>query len=211
MSSNSEKQEHFRQLYQGSPPWDVGHVQSALAEVADEVVGDVLDVGCGTGENALYFAERGHSVYGIDFLEEPIQQAREKALARNLEACFLVMDATHLDQLPRQFDTAIDCGLFHTLDDEDRLRYVRSLADTLKPGGRLWMMCFSDQEPGEEGPRRIWPAEIHEAFASGWTVDRLELTTFDTSAQADRARFSPGGPIAYRVLVLRDKEAGSTC
>jgi cyclopropane fatty-acyl-phospholipid synthase-like methyltransferase len=203
MNSDAEKQEHFRQMYEGKPPWDVGHAQNALVEIADEVVGDVLDAGCGTGENALFFAERGHTVYGIDFLEHPIRTAQKKAAARNLEACFLVMDATKLDQLPRQFDTAIDCGLFHTLSDEDRPKYVDSLASVVKPGGRLWMMCFSDQEPGEQGPRRISPAEIHQAFAGGWTVDRVELTNFETSPHAEQTHFSPGGPIAYRVLVLR--------
>jgi cyclopropane fatty-acyl-phospholipid synthase-like methyltransferase len=206
MNSDSEKREHFRQLYQSQPPWDVGHVQNALAEVADEVHGDVLDAGCGTGENALFFAERGHNVYGIDFLEEPIQLAKEKAAKRNLEACFLVMDAMALGELPRQFDTIIDCGLFHTLSDEDRPRYVAALAETLKPGGRMWMMCFSDKEPGEEGPRRISPDDIHEAFSSGWIVERLELTNFETSPHAEHVRFSPGGPIAYRVLVRRDEQ-----
>ncbi len=203
MNSDQEKKDRFRKLYQDQPPWDVGHVQQALAEIADDVQGDVLDAGCGTGENALFFSQRGHDVYGIDFLDEPIRLAREKAAARSLDACFLVMDALDLAQLPRQFDTVIDCGLFHVFSDEDRPKYAQSLAEVLKPQGQLWMMCFSDKEPGDQGPRRISPAEIHQTFTDGWKVERLEETRFETSGHASHADFSPGGPIAYRVLVRR--------
>lgn len=69
----------FESIYAGKPPWDIGRPQRAFVEVADRVTGDVLDSGCGTGENALFFAERGHHVLGIDFLEWPIQDAKRKA------------------------------------------------------------------------------------------------------------------------------------
>src|SRR5213593_1381732 len=65
--------ESFESIYAGKPPWDIGKPQPAFFEVADRVTGAVLDAGCGTGENALFFAGRGHPVLGIDFLEGPIQ------------------------------------------------------------------------------------------------------------------------------------------
>ena len=83
----------FETAYAGKPPWDIGRPQRAFVEVADRVAGEVLDAGCGTGENALYFAQRGHPILGIDFLEGPIQEARRKAQERGLAAEFVPMDA----------------------------------------------------------------------------------------------------------------------
>jgi 2-polyprenyl-3-methyl-5-hydroxy-6-metoxy-1,4-benzoquinol methylase len=82
----------FESMYTGKPPWDISRPQRAFIEVADRVTGEVLDAGCGTGENALFLAERGHPVLGIDFLEGPILEPRRKAHERGLDAEFLQMD-----------------------------------------------------------------------------------------------------------------------
>src|SRR5436853_3559271 len=145
----------FESLYAGKAPWDIDGPQPAFVAAADKVTGSVLDAGCGTGENALFFAEQRHKVTGIDFLPGPIELAKKKAAERGVSATFLVMDALRLDSLPQQFDSVIDCGLFHVFSDEDRQRYVAGLASVIKPGGRIFLECFSDEEPGEAGPRRI--------------------------------------------------------
>src|SRR5581483_2755983 len=90
----------FENLYAGKAPWDIGRPQQTFVQVADQVVGSVLDAGCGTGDNALFFASRGHKVTGIDFLAEPINRAKKKAAERGLSANFLVMDALALNTLP---------------------------------------------------------------------------------------------------------------
>src|SRR5438128_6608130 len=138
----------FENIYSGQPPWEIGKPQKAFLDVADRITGFVLDAGCGTGENALFFASRGQKVTGIDFLEEPIQRAKQKAVARGLSATFLVLDALALKDLPQLFDHVIDRGLFHVFSANDRQRSVEGLATVLKPGGRLFLLCFSDQEPG---------------------------------------------------------------
>jgi 2-polyprenyl-3-methyl-5-hydroxy-6-metoxy-1,4-benzoquinol methylase len=69
----------FETAYSGQAPWDIGRPQKAFLEVADRITGLVLDAGCGIGENALFFASRGHKVTGIDFLPEPIKRANQKA------------------------------------------------------------------------------------------------------------------------------------
>ena len=143
----------FETIYAGQPPWDIGKPQKAFIDVADQITGSILDAGCGTGDNALFFAKRGHKVTGIDFLDEPITGRRQKATERGLSATFLVMDALTLKDLPEVFDNVIDSGLFHVFSDDDRRRYVEGLATVLKPGGRLFLLCFSDEEPGEQGPR----------------------------------------------------------
>src|SRR6266851_10481071 len=83
----------FESAYAGQPPWEIGRPQKALLDVADQITRSILDAGCGTGENALYFAKRGQKVTGIDFLAEPINRAKQKATERGLTATFLVKDA----------------------------------------------------------------------------------------------------------------------
>src|SRR5919202_6838445 len=151
----------FATAYAGQAPWDIGRPQKAFTDVADRVTGRVLDAGCGTGENALFFAGRGHPVTGIDFLEEPIARARRKAGERGLDVTFLVKDALTLEDWDERFDSVIDSGLFHVFSDDDRPRYVEGLATVLRPGGRLFLLCLSDEEPGEQGPRRVSKKELH--------------------------------------------------
>jgi len=137
----------FENLYADQPPWDIGKPQKAFIDAADQISGFILDAGCGTGENALHFASRGHKVTGIDFLEVPIQRAQRKATERGVQVTFLVKDAMTFKNWSERFDNVIDSGLFHVFSDEDRRRYVEGLATILKPGGRLFLMCFSDEEP----------------------------------------------------------------
>ena len=193
----------FESAYAGQAPWDIGKPQKALIDVADQITGSILDAGCGTGENALFFAKLGHKVTGIDFLAEPISRAKLKATERGLTATFLVMDALTLKDLPEVFDTVIDCGLFHVFSDSDRHRYVEGLATVLKPGGRLFLLCFSDEEPGTQGPRRVSAGEIRDAFAEGWVVESIEPSRFETRPDMKDLKFSDGGPKAWFVVVRR--------
>src|SRR4029077_4200712 len=99
----------------------------------------------------------------------PINRARQRATARGLMPTFLVVDALALKGQAAVLDSTIDSGLFHVFTDEDRRRYVEGLASVLKPGGRLFLLCFSDDEPGEQGPERISREQLAESFANGWT------------------------------------------
>src|SRR5437868_2269369 len=105
--------ETFEEMYAGMAPWDIGKPQPAFVAAASKLVGSILDVGCGTGENAHYFAQQVHKVTGIDYLPGPIELAKKKSAERGISASFLVIDALRLDSLPQQFDSVIDCGLFH--------------------------------------------------------------------------------------------------
>lgn len=193
----------FESAYAGQPPWEIGGPQKAFIEAADQITGSILDAGCGTGENALFFASRGHKVTGVDFLAEPIRRAKEKAQTRGLPATFLVMDALHLKDLPEVFDNVIDSGLLHVFSDDDRRRYVAGLASVLKPGGRLFLACFSDEEPGEHGPRRISRRQIEESFADGWQIESIEPLRFEVRTDLKDIVFSEGGPKAWFVKVKR--------
>src|SRR5262245_7221809 len=100
----------FASLYSGQAPWDIGKPQKPFIDAAKQISGVILDPGCGTGDNALFFARRGHKVTGIDFLDEPIQRAKRKT-EQGVSATFLVMDALTLKNWSERFDNVIDCGL----------------------------------------------------------------------------------------------------
>jgi SAM-dependent methyltransferase len=193
----------FESAYAGQAPWDIGRPQKAFLDVADRITGSVLDAGCGTGENALFFAGRGQKVTGIDFLAEPITRARRKATERELSATFFVMDALALKDLPEVFDSVIDSGLFHVFSDEDRKRYVEGLASVLKPGGRLFLLCFSDEEPGTQGPRRVSKEELHDAFAKDWVIESIEPSRYEVRPDLKDLTFSKGGPKAWFAVIRR--------
>ncbi len=166
----------------GEPPWDIGRPQPAIVRLAEEgvIAGAVLDVGCGTGENAIYLASFGLDVVGADAAPTAIERARAKSTQRGIPVTFRVADALALDGLGRTFDVAIDCGLFHTFSDPDRLRFERSLHASLRTAARYFLLCFSEQEPGDMGPRRVTEREIRETFARGWTVEAIVEERFAT-------------------------------
>lgn len=97
MQDEKSAQADFSKIYaESNPPWDIGKPQPPFIAVADQIVGPILDSGCGTGGTSLYFAARGEQVTGIDFVEEAIRRARVKADERDLHVEFLVKDAMTL-------------------------------------------------------------------------------------------------------------------
>jgi SAM-dependent methyltransferase len=195
------------------PAWDLGQPQPAFVRLAEQglLTGTVLDAGCGTGEQTLLAASHGADALGVDVSPLALEIARGKAAARGIPAAaggqvgpaaaggqvgpaaaggqvgrarFEVADALKLGELGLGFDTIIDSGLFHVFDDENRVRYVTSLASVLRPGGRLYLMCFSDRQPGMFGPRRVSQDELSAAFADGWTIVAIEAEAFALNRRA---------------------------
>ena len=177
--------------HDGPAPWDVGP-QPAIVRVASEggFTGAVLDVGCGTGENALLVASLGLSVLGVDVAETALALARDKAADRGIEVEFATADAFRLARLERKFETVLDCGLFHTFDEGERPRYVASLASVTERDGTLYVLCFSDDGP-DTGPHPISQEVLRAAFtpSTGWNVvaiepDRIQTRFHDHGAPA---------------------------
>jgi SAM-dependent methyltransferase len=178
----------FDAAYEGTPPWEIGKPQPAFTRLAAQgLKGRLLDAGCGTGENALLFAAHGLDVTGVDSAPRAIARAQAKAHERGIKATFLVHDALRLGELGGPFDHAIDCGLFHTFSDADRVRYARSLGQAVRSGGSAHILCMRDT--GKDwgfGPRRVRPEEIHTTFRSGWRVNAIEASQFEV-VDLDRA------------------------
>jgi 2-polyprenyl-3-methyl-5-hydroxy-6-metoxy-1,4-benzoquinol methylase len=180
----------FNNIYRGTPPWDIGRPQPefvALAE-AGAIQGEILDMGCGTGENALYLAARGLRVWGLDFAPRAIKKAKEKAKQRGVDVEFVTDNALEAGKLTRAFDTVIDSGLFHTFNLDLQPDYVATLARLVRPGGRVFVMCFSENQPGTFGPRRITQAEIRHAFREGWSVRDIHAARFEGNTENGAAQ-----------------------
>lgn len=176
--------------HDGPAPWDIGRPQPAIVRLAagGRFTGAVLDAGCGTGENALHVASLGLPVLGVDVAETALAIARQKAADRGIEAEFAAADAFRLDRLQRRFETALDCGLFHTFDGDERPRYVASLASVTEPGGTSYVLCFSDDGP-DTGPHPVSREELRAAFTrdGGWNVAAIEPDRIQTRFHADGA------------------------
>lgn len=173
----------FNAYRAGQPPWDIGRAQPAFVELAEagQIQGSVLDVGCGTGDNVLEMAERGHEAWGIDIVPMAIDQAKAKARLRGLEATFLVGDAMELHCLERTFDTVLDCGFFHGLSDAERQLYELELEAVSRPGTVLHLMAMSDwEDPSWGGPRRVSQQDVADTFGQGWRIDDIQQARFVT-------------------------------
>jgi pimeloyl-ACP methyl ester carboxylesterase len=188
----------FEASYSGTPPWDIGRPQPAFQALADagEFRGRLLDAGCGTGEHALMAARLGFEATGIDAAPTAIEIAKKKARDRGLKARFLVWNALELASLGQQFDTVLDSGLFHVFDDHDRAAYVASLSRATAAGGRYFMLCFSECQPGDFGPRRVTQAEIRASFQKGWRVDAIDAVKLE-------ANLGPEGIFAWLARITR--------
>lgn len=169
-------------------PWDIGQPQPAIVRLASQgaFAGSVLDAGCGTGENALHVASLGLSVLGIDVAETALAIAREKTVARGIDAEFALADAFQLARLGRSFETVMDCGLFHTFDADERPRYVASLSSVTEHGGTLYVLCFSDAAP-DTVPHPICQSDLRAAFnpTTGWQIVAIEADRVHTTFHGD--------------------------
>jgi SAM-dependent methyltransferase len=179
----------FDNAYEGTPTWDTGRPQGAVVRLATagSILGPVLDVGCGTGENSLYLAALGYDVVGVDLARAAISKAGAKAGRRAMggDVEFLVWDALRVGEMGRSFRTAIDSGLFHCLAPDQRPAYAASLREALSPGGCAYLLCWSARNPFGIGPERIRKSEIRAAFRSGWSVEAIEEESLETLLPAE--------------------------
>lgn len=177
---NPTSAKDFDAAYSSSPVWDIGYPQPAFRSLATAgaLHSRVLDVGCGTGEHALMAADLGCEATGVDLAQTAIVAARAKAFDRGLNVRFEVLDALQLPLLAAQFDIGLDSGLFHVLEPNSRIDFAKALRSVIPTGGRYYILCFSDLQPGKWGPYRISQEEIRKVFKDGWVVESIEPSRF---------------------------------
>src|ERR1700760_4663154 len=111
-------------------PFDVENPDEWVRELEEQgqIGAEVLDSGCGPGRTAIYLAQQGHRVLGVDISENAIARARAKAAACGVPVSFRRADARHLTELGQRFDSVVDIGCFHSLyNDADRSAYAAGL------------------------------------------------------------------------------------
>lgn len=137
------------------PPWDTGiSPPELLAYIEEHEPGQALDIGCGTGTNAVTLAEHGWEVLAVDYIPRAIRIARRKARKAGVsdEVEFRVGDILELDSDQGPFDLILDIGCFHVFAGEDVQRYATLVNDLLADGGTLLLYAHIKEKPeGEQG------------------------------------------------------------
>ncbi|MEX2581724.1 MAG: class I SAM-dependent methyltransferase [Gemmatimonadota bacterium] len=190
----------FSLMYRiGFTPWDGHPLPARLREWVEGVEalppGKALDLGCGTGDTAIYLARHHWEVTAVDFVEGALEKARRKTERADVDVRYFRADATELGRygLGKDFDLIVDSGLLHGLSDPARNAYVRELGAHVIPGGRLLILSFDAK--ARRGPRGISQAEVERRFAHDW---ELIATGVDLAASRE-----PTDPIFVHALRRR--------
>ena len=190
--ASGSQQIDFDALYRGespgegiapvtAPPWDNKlPSESVIAwHSGGRVHGDVLDVGCGYGDNAVYLAKNGHAVTGLDISPTALSTAEQRARDAGVDVKFAVADSTRLDGFTDAFDTVIDSGMFHGLDDDGRRSYAAAVHRAARPGATLLLSCFSEDNPvGKDWRPAVSEQTLRDVLGdAGWDITSLEAAT----------------------------------
>jgi SAM-dependent methyltransferase len=166
-----------------TPPWDTKEPKENVIawHQGGWVHGDVLDIGCGLGDNAIYLAKGGHNVTGLDISPTALITAERRAKDAGVKVTFAVTDSTKLEGYTDAFDTIVDSGMFHCLDDDAKRSYAAAAHRATRPGATLLLSCFSDASPADEDWPR--PAVSEQTLrdvlgGAGWDIESLEPATW---------------------------------
>ncbi|HEY5193661.1 MAG TPA: methyltransferase domain-containing protein [Solirubrobacteraceae bacterium] len=180
----------YRLLYRlGITPWDQEHVPGELAALVEgptaPTAGLALDIGCGTGTQSVYLAQRGWQVTGVDAVPRALAQAQQRAAAAGMSVRWLVADVGALDELGLDggFGLLHDRGCFHDLPANVRDGYVRGVSSLAAPGATMLLMAFVPGARRLGAPSGASEEEIERRFGEHWDL---------ISVQSDSGPDPPG-------------------
>jgi len=158
----------------GDTPWDTGITPPEVMEFLGRAApGRALDLGCGTGTNALEMARRGWRVTGVDFASRAIREARRKAAREGFGIDFLAADVSDLRELAGPYDYALDIGCLHSLPEKSRAGYVAGLSRLVRPGG-VYMLYAWMAQGRAGGTAGLAPEEIA-SLLRDFSMERKEI------------------------------------
>ncbi|MEO8358289.1 MAG: class I SAM-dependent methyltransferase [Chloroflexota bacterium] len=141
----------FHYWYFRQPPWDTGISPPELLEfIENHTAGRAIDIGCGTGTNVITLVRAGWQVTGVDFAPRAIQMAEQKLRRADVQAEVSVNDATRMRGISGPYDLALDIGCFHSVSQNDQIKYLEQLDRILAPSG-FWLM-YGFFKPGSNHP-----------------------------------------------------------
>ena len=176
----------FTRVYADVAPWEIGDAQPDMARLlaAYPPADPVLDLGSATGDLAIYLANLGHEVIGLEFVAAAVEQARAKISRLPAESAarlrFVTGDATRPSSLGIPLGAAVDSGFLHLLDPAATDLFIADLARAIAPGGRYYLHEFAVEFPIDNVPRAVTEEEIETRFslASGWRLLEMRRAEF---------------------------------
>ena len=191
--------EHYKS---GTPPWETGQPSSELARViAEEKIAPcrVIELGCGSGINAVWLAQQGFDVTGIDLTPLAIERARQRAAEAGVGVRFVVGDVLNLPTEKDPFPLFFDRGCYHAVRQIDAAAYVRSLLNVTAAGGRGLILAGNAREPSPagQGPPVVSAEQLHAELEPAFKIVRLREFRFDAHGSEQRS------PLAWSCWLRR--------
>lgn len=183
----------------GDAPWDTGRPSREL--VAALAGGGVqpcraIELGCGTGTNAVYLAQRGFSVTAVDISTVAIERARQRARESNVEVEFLLDDVCNLQSPLDPFEFLFDRGCYHCARRVDLPGFLNTLERVAKPGAKYLLLAGNANEQTEFGPPRVHEQEIRDELGGLFNVKSIREFRFEDPGGAE-------GPLGWSCLLTR--------
>jgi cyclopropane fatty-acyl-phospholipid synthase-like methyltransferase len=157
------------------PRWDTNITPPEVVETIERGTvkpGRALDLGCGTGTNAIYLARAGFEVVGVDFSPKAIAAARAKARRANIAMDLHTGDVTRLEFLREPFDLVLDIGCFHSVEPSRRKNYAAEIARLTQPGAWFMLYAFT---PRPMFLRQVGATveEVKQTFGENFALERV--------------------------------------
>jgi len=188
----------------GTPPWDSGSPSKELVRVLDEqkfTPGPVLELGCGTGTNAVYMTKRGFEITAIDCSAIAIERARQRAEQQNALINFILGDAFELAKTLSPFSLIFDIGFYHSIRERSVSKHLDLLWRLTIPGSYYLTLAGNADDKSEGGPPRVSESEVRNELGRLFDVVQIREFVFDSPNR-------PEGYLGWSCLMRRPDTAG---